>query len=125
MVGHEPLIEIIIPNWNGKSMLEHCLLSLRQQTYSNFRVTVVDNGSSDGSIELVEGFFPEVRLVELYHNAGFSVAVNKGVETSVGTWLLLLNNDMEVAKDCLERLRSSRGAIPAVSCVCLENDELS
>ena len=105
MVGHEPLFEIIIPNWNGKSMLEHCLLSLRQQTYSRFRVIVVDNGSSDGSIELLETVFPEVRLIRLDHNTGFSVAVNKGIETCVGPWLLLLNNDMEVAEDCLEKLR--------------------
>ncbi len=105
MVGHEPLIEIIIPNWNGKSMLEHCLSSLKRQTFSNFRVIVVDNGSSDGSIELLETSFPEVRLIRLHHNTGFSVAVNKGIASSVGPWLLLLNNDMEVAEDCLENLR--------------------
>jgi GT2 family glycosyltransferase len=105
MVGHEPLIEVIIPNWNGKGMLEHCLSSLRQQTFSNFRVIVVDNGSSDGSIELVETTFPEIRLVQLDHNTGFSVAVNRGIEASVAPWLLLLNNDMEVAEACLEKLR--------------------
>lgn len=107
MAGHEPLIEIIIPNWNGKSMLEHCLLSLRRQTYSNFRVIVVDNGSSDGSIELLEDAFPEVKLIQLHQNTGFSVAVNKGIESSAGPWLLLLNNDMEVAEDCLEKLRQA------------------
>lgn len=105
MVGHDPLIEIIIPNWNGKGMLEHCLLSLRRQTFTNFRVIVVDNGSTDGSIALVETFFPEVRLVLLDHNTGFSVAVNRGIADSVAPWLLLLNNDMEVAEDCLEKLR--------------------
>ncbi len=105
MVGHDPLIEIIIPNWNGKGLLEHCLSSLRQQTFSNFRVIVVDNGSNDGSIKLVEDSFPEVRLVELDHNTGFSVAINKGIEVSVAPWLLLLNNDMEVAENCLEKLR--------------------
>jgi GT2 family glycosyltransferase len=104
MGDHEPLIEVIIPNWNGKPMLEHCLSSLRQQTYSNFRVTVVDNGSRDGSIELVETSFPEVRLIRLHYNSGFSVAVNKGIELSRAPWLLLLNNDMEVAADCLEKL---------------------
>ncbi|MFH0783683.1 MAG: glycosyltransferase family 2 protein [Pseudomonadota bacterium] len=105
MSGHEPLIEIIIPNWNGRGMLEHCLSSLRKQTYANFRIIVVDNGSSDGSIELVQTSFPEVRLVQLRHNTGFSVAVNKGIEISVAPWLLLLNNDMEVAVDCLEKLQ--------------------
>ncbi len=107
MIGHEPLIEIIIPNWNGKTMLEHCLLSLRQQTYSNFRIIVVDNGSTDGSIELVQRSFPEVLLVPLSHNTGFSIAVNKGIEASRAPWLLLLNNDMEVAEDCLAKLQSA------------------
>ncbi len=58
MNGHDPLIEIIIPNWNGKDMLAHCLLSLRRQTFSDFCITVVDNGSRDGSIELVTREFP-------------------------------------------------------------------
>ncbi len=107
MLGRDPLIEIIIPNWNGKGMLEHCLSSLRQQTYANFRVIVVDNGSSDGSIEFVEAFYPEVRLIRFDYNTGFSVAVNSGIQTSVAPWLLLLNNDMEVAKDCLDKLRSA------------------
>jgi hypothetical protein len=112
MTGHDPLIEIIIPNWNGKDMLAHCLLSLRRQTFSGFCVTVVDNGSRDGSIELVAGEFPEVRLIQLEHNTGFSIAVNKGIETASAPWLLLLNNDMEVAADCLENLRVAIGKYP-------------
>ncbi|OGR16806.1 MAG: hypothetical protein A2X81_19905 [Desulfobacterales bacterium GWB2_56_26] len=104
MIGHDPLIEIIIPNWNGEGMLNHCLQSLRQQTFSDFAVTVVDNGSHDGSIELMERQFPEVRLIKLDHNTGFSVAVNTGIEAAKAPWLLLLNNDMEVAPDCLEKL---------------------
>jgi len=104
MVGHDPLIEIIIPNWNGKRMLEHCLASLWQQTYSNFRVIVVDNGSSDGSTQMLEASFPEVRLIKLHQNTGFSIAVNEGIAASAAPWLLLLNNDMEVACDCLEKL---------------------
>lgn len=112
MTGHEPLIEIIIPNWNGRDMLEHCLLSLRRQTFSGFCVTVVDNGSRDGSIELMERQFPEVRLIKLGYNTGFSVAVNQGIEAAVAPWLLLLNNDMEVAPDCLEKLCVAVGKYP-------------
>lgn len=105
MVGPDPLIEIIIPNWNGKEMLEHCLLSLRQQVYGNFRIIVVDNGSKDGSVQLLKDSFPEVKIIELLYNTGFCVAVNKGIEASSAPWLLLLNNDMEVAADSLENLR--------------------
>jgi GT2 family glycosyltransferase len=100
-----PLIEIIIPNWNGRDMLEHCLSSLRQQTFTDFRVIVVDNGSEDGSNSLVTEKFPEVKLIRLDRNTGFSAAVNTGIKSSTAPWLLLLNNDMEVAGDCLENLR--------------------
>lgn len=112
MVGVEPLIEIIIPNWNGKEMLEHCLVSLRRQVFSNFRVIVVDNGSKDGSIQLLRDTFPEVKIIELLYNTGFCVAVNKGIEASRAPWLLLLNNDMEVATDCLENLRLAMERYP-------------
>lgn len=112
MTGHDPLIEIIIPNWNGEAMLRHCLQSLRQQTFAGFTVTVVDNGSRDGSIDLVEQQFPEVRLIKLDHNTGFSVAVNTGIEAAKAPWLLLLNNDMEVAPDCLENLRLAVAQYP-------------
>jgi GT2 family glycosyltransferase len=104
MVNNDPLIEIIIPNWNGERMLAHCLSSLRQQTSQHFSITVVDNGSRDGSVSLLEKSFPEVKLIKLDRNTGFSFAVNKGIEDAQAPWLLLLNNDMEVAPDCLENL---------------------
>ena len=104
MTALEPLIEIVIPNWNGRELLEKCLLSLRAQTVSSFYVTVVDNGSTDGSCELLARTFPEVRLLRFDYNSGFSVAVNHGIENARAPWLLLLNNDMEVAPDCLEQL---------------------
>jgi GT2 family glycosyltransferase len=105
--GDGPLIEIIIPNWNGRDMLEHCLVSLRRQTFSGFRVVVVDNGSSDGSNQLLAEKFPEVKLIRLDRNTGFSAAVNTGIKSSTAPWLLLLNNDMEVAGECLENLRQA------------------
>lgn len=102
--SQDPLIEVVIPNWNGSAMLVHCLSSLKAQTYQNFAVTVVDNGSTDDSVEMLTKSFPEVTLVRLDHNTGFSFAVNRGIELSAAPWLLLLNNDMEVAPDCLEKL---------------------
>lgn len=107
LAGDDPLIEIIIPNWNGREMLEHCLSSLHHQTFTGFRVIVVDNGSSDGSNDLIAEKFPEVKLIRLDRNTGFSVAVNTGIKSSMAPWLLLLNNDMEVAEDCLENLRQA------------------
>lgn len=85
-------------------MLECCLRSLRRQTNKDFSVTVVDNGSEDGSIELLSKKFSDVKLVKFDYNSGFSVAVNAGITASRSDWILLLNNDMEVAPDCIEQL---------------------
>ncbi len=105
MFVNDPLIDIIIPNWNGASMLADCLRSLAVQTFSGFRIIVIDNGSEDESVSLLENQFPQVKLLKFNENRGFSVAVNHGISNSTAPWLLLLNNDMEVAQDCLENLR--------------------
>lgn len=103
-------IDVIIPNWNGAEMLQHCLQSLQHQSFKEFTVIVVDNGSTDGSVELLASQFPDVRVVQFDHNTGFSVAVNAGIGHSKAELLLLLNNDMEVASDCLEQLYSAARA---------------
>ncbi len=97
-------IEIIIPNWNGESLLRSCLDSLEMQTYRHFSVTVVDNGSTDNSLGVLARDFPKVRVLSFSDNRGFSVAVNAGLRKARHPWVLLLNNDMEVARDCLARL---------------------
>src|SRR5687768_11716614 len=97
-------LSVIIPNWNGKHLLKICLPSLREQTFKDFEVVIVDNGSSDGSIEYIEKYFPEVRLVKLENNIGFAPAVNLGLKICVGEMMVLLNNDTEVGKDCLKIL---------------------
>ncbi len=107
MAHGDPFIEIIIPNWNGAKMLSHCLDSLEKQLYTNFSITVVDNGSSDHSLTLLEEDYPNVKVIRFDYNSGFSVAVNKGIESSEAPWLLLLNNDMEVPSDCLQNLATS------------------
>ncbi len=104
MVPNEPLIEIVIPNWNGKRFLKDCLDSLARQSLRHFTITVVDNGSSDGSVALLERDYSEVKIIRFAENRGFSVAVNAGIEQATAPWILLLNNDMEVAQDCLAAL---------------------
>ncbi len=99
------LIDIIIPNWNGEHMLADCLQSLSMQTFSGFRIIVVDNGSEDGSVALLKTEFPQVQVFRFDENRGFTIAVNKGISEAAAPWILLLNNDMEVAPDCLENLR--------------------
>jgi N-acetylglucosaminyl-diphospho-decaprenol L-rhamnosyltransferase len=85
---------VYIPHFNGFARLERALLSLRAQTRP-LDVVVVDNGSSDGSPELLRERFAEVDLVELGRNAGFGPALNRAIAEQPGDPVLLLNNDVE------------------------------
>ncbi|HDO31173.1 MAG TPA: glycosyltransferase family 2 protein [Desulfobacteraceae bacterium] len=97
-------INIVIPNYNGKDFLRTCLASIQGQTCSSYQVTVVDNGSADGSVEFIRDRYPAIRLIVLPANKGFSAAVNAGIDSSAHPFVFLLNNDTELAADCLEQL---------------------
>ncbi|MFZ0545389.1 MAG: glycosyltransferase family 2 protein [Candidatus Promineifilaceae bacterium] len=90
-----PEASIIIPHWNGRQHLEICLTALRNQTFTNFEVILVDNASTDGSQAYIREQFPEVRLVELPENRGFTGACNAGYAAAGGEYIILLNNDTE------------------------------
>ena len=81
---------IIIPNYNGRDYIENCLKSLDTEPA---RILVVDNGSTDGSRELVAEKFPKAELIALEHNQGFCGAVNRGIAESKTAYVILLNND--------------------------------
>ena len=98
------MIEVIVPNWNGMKVLPGCLTSLAHQTISGFRITLVDNGSRDGSVEYVRKQWPAVHLLELPRNLGFSGAVNEGIRRSSADLIALLNNDAEADPGWLEAL---------------------
>jgi GT2 family glycosyltransferase len=100
----EPLVSIIIPNWNGGRLIVDCLESLRRQRYVHLEVIVVDGASSDGSPELVAERFPEVRLLRLPTNRGFAGNVNAGLRAAGGPLLALLNNDAEADPDWISAL---------------------
>lgn len=81
---------VVIPNYNGIEYVENCLASLEDEPV---RVILVDNGSTDGSRELVQEKFPKVRLIAMDRNYGFCKAANRGMEASKTTYVILLNND--------------------------------
>ena len=97
---------IIIPTYNGKHLLAVCLPALQSQTYpaERFETIVVDDASSDGSVQFVAENFPEVRVVTLQRNSGFIAACNAGVAAARGEVLVLLNNDTEAEAGWLEAL---------------------
>ncbi|MCO5193259.1 MAG: glycosyltransferase, partial [Anaerolineae bacterium] len=98
------IVSIIIPHLNGKQHLDDCLGSLRRQTFTDFEVLLVDNGSTDGSQAYVRDEFPEVEVIEIGRNLGFTGACNLGYEKSKGDIVILLNNDTEVDSHWLEHI---------------------
>lgn len=113
-----PDVSVIIVNWNGKEYLPDCLDSLRNQSYTGFEVIVVDNGSRDGSVELLKTSYPWVRLVQLDMNTGFATGNNQGLRVARrGRYVVTLNNDTRVERDWLAELTAAADADPAVGMV--------
>ncbi|GAB4525255.1 MAG: glycosyltransferase family 2 protein [Anaerolineae bacterium] len=90
------LFSVVIPNWNGKKFLKTCLDALAKQDYPHIEVIIVDNASEDGSQDFIKTHYPEVRLIELPENRGFTGACNAGMQAAQGDVISLLNNDTEV-----------------------------
>lgn len=97
-------LSVIIPTWNGKGLLKDCLSSLKDQSYEDFEIIVVDNASKDGSVEWIMKTYPKVRVVRLTKNFGFAKAINEGVKSSLSQYVVFLNNDTKVTKDWLKNL---------------------
>ena len=91
-------------NWNRRDLLRACLRSLAAQVAAEFEIIVVDNGSTDGSVEMVEREFAPVRLIRNRENRGFCGANNQGIEASTADFVALLNNDAEADPRCLQSL---------------------
>ena len=101
-----PLISIIVVSWNSKLYLSHCLSSLLRQTIQDFEVILVDNGSTDNSLDSVKSQWCDLHLVveRLNENLGFAVANNIGARLARGKYLALLNADAFPEPDWLEQL---------------------
>lgn len=100
----DPLISVIIVNWNGGGMLQRCLETVFQQTLQDIEVILVDNASTDDSLELVEQRWPSVRIIHMEENKGFAVANNLAAQSAHGTWIALLNSDAFPEPHWLESL---------------------
>lgn len=100
----KPKVSLIIPSWNGLELLKISLPSITLQSFKDIEVIIVDNGSKDGSVEYVENKFPQFRLVKLSSNTGFSPAVNTGIQKALGKYIVLINNDTKLDKNCVQFL---------------------
>lgn len=100
-------VSIIIANWNTCDTLRDCLKSIYEEAGNiQFEVIVVDNASSDGSVETIKSEFPGVILIENSENKGFACANNVGIQASKGRYVCLINSDIIVLEDCIEKLMS-------------------
>lgn len=108
-----PALTIVIPTYNGTGLLRECLSSLDIQTFDDFELLVVD----DGSEEDIEGFaaaeFPPARVIRLPENKGFAAAVNAGLRETRTDCVMLLNNDMTLEAECIEKLMQAVEEGPA------------
>ena len=103
----EVTLSIIIVNWNTRDITRNCLQSIREEVANiSYEVIVVDNASSDASIEMIRAEFPEVRLIVNEDNVGFGRANNQGMRVARGRYFLLLNSDTLVIDDSVQRLVS-------------------
>jgi N-acetylglucosaminyl-diphospho-decaprenol L-rhamnosyltransferase len=129
MPANTPDLSIIIVNWNTRELLGECLRSIGRDSGSGVRgqgfvapsltpeIIVVDNASADGSAEMVQREFPDVRLILNEGNLGFARANNRGIAASRGRYVLLLNSDTVASTDALEMLVAFMDAHPEAGVV--------
>lgn len=111
---------ILVLNFNGKHHLEDCFQSLREQTRQDFEAILIDNASTDGSLEFMRQRFPEVRLLQMPANLGFCRAYNIALRQADAKWVFLLNNDTRLDKLCIERVWQAIESRPKVSVFALK-----
>ncbi len=95
---------VIIVNYNGLPHISECVRSVIEQSYSPIEIVVVDNASQDGSLELIKKDFPQVKLIQTGYNAGWGIACNVGIHATESEYVVLLNNDALMDKDCVKKM---------------------
>ena len=98
------LVSIIIVNWNAKEYLKGCLESILSQSFTDYEIILVDNASSDDSVNFVKDNFPQVKIIKNKNNVGFAEGNNIGIANSSGKIIVLFNPDAVADKDWLSIL---------------------
>ena len=111
-------VSIIIVNWNTKQLLHNCIESIYEQAGDvDYEIIVVDNGSTDGSAEMVKNEFPEAILLENSRNRGFAAANNQAIAIASGKYVFLLNSDTIILEGAIEKLKFFADSYPEVAVV--------
>lgn len=113
-----PKVTVIILNWNGREDTLECLASIRQLEYTNHEIVVVDNGSTDGSVDVISKQYPSVTLLQTGANLGYAGGNNVGIEYALShgaDYVLILNNDIVVAPDLLTEFVNAANLLPTGS----------
>ena len=109
-----PSVAIVILNWNAENYLAGCLRAVEQLDYPNFEIIVVDNASTDNSIQLLQQQFPHIKTVQNPTNAGYSVGNNVVLRDVAADFVLIINPDIIVSKKLLHELISAMLAEPQI-----------
>jgi GT2 family glycosyltransferase len=114
------VVSVVVVNWNGRRFLEDCLSSLAFQTFPDREVILVDNGSMDSSVGFSREKFPDVRIIELGENRGFSGGNLAGLNAAKGEFIALVNNDTRADQKWLETIIQPMLQDPTVG-ICASN----
>lgn len=97
-------VSIQIVTWNSMRYIMDCLESLMKQTFRDFSILIIDNGSDDGTVEFIRSQYPTVSVLQNFRNLGFSKANNQGIQLASGEYVLVMNPDVILTDDFLQNL---------------------
>lgn len=113
----QPLVDVVVLNYNGKRFLDDCFNSVFASTYPNFKLHMVDNSSTDDSVDYVRSNFPNVNIIQNPENNGFCAAYNLGLANCSGEFFICLNNDVVVKPDWIDHLVDTALSDPKIAAI--------
>lgn len=108
-------VTIAVITYNGEHLLEECISAIKSQDYSECEIMVVDNNSTDQSVDLVKARFPEVKVLRMEENRGPSPARNVAIRKANTRYILLVDDDAVLAPDCVRVLMDAVGKFPKIA----------